>query len=389
MTTALHAKLLSSMAEVDASAWDAVVPARAKPFQAWAFLDLLERSGSAVAGRGWTPRHLTIWRGTRLVAAAPGWVKTHSMGEFFYNDFQWADHTPGFGVDYYPKYVVTVPFSPVPGPKLLVHPDEADPHGLRRALARFALEAAGALGCSSAAVLFADEADLAALADEGYARGAGMQFIWENRGYRSFDDFLAQFSSKRRHMLRSERAQLAKDGTVVRTLTGDELTPERMAFASRCYESTVERNGWNEPHLTPAFFREAPQALPGAVELVVAEEQGRGLGGAFNLRGTRLYGRHWGVLEDRRFLHFNVCYYHSIERAIAEGIEAFEPGAGGEHKLVRGFSPSLVHSAHAFVEPRLHGAMSHHLARTCKAYEEAVTRALEERTAFRSSRPEP
>ena len=387
MTTSLHAKFLTSMAQVDAASWDALVPVRARPFQSWAFLDLLERSGSAVAERGWTPRHLTLWRGGTLVAAAAAWMKTHSMGEFFYNDFQWAAHTPAFGVEYYPKLVVTVPFSPIPGPKLLVHPGEADADMLRRTLARFALEAAAGLGCSSAAVLFADDADLLALSAEGYARGAGMQFVWENRGYRTFDDFLGDFSSKRRHMLKSERAQLAKDGTLVRTLTGSELTDERMAFASRCYESTVEHHAWQDPHLTPAFFREAPRAVPDAVELVVAEEQGRAIAGAFNLRGTRLYGRHWGALEERKFLHFNVCYYHSIERAITEGIEAFEPGAGGEHKLVRGFSPTLVHSAHAFVAPRLHAAMSHHLARTCTAYDEAVARARDEGAAFRSSRP--
>lgn len=381
---ALTCRVLGAMSEVSAAAWDALVPDDARPFLAWGFLDLLESSGAAVAAKGWTPRHLTLWQGEELVAAAPGYVKTHSMGELFYNDFRWSGVASRFGVDYYPKYVVTAPFSPAAGPKLLVRPG-ADGPGLRRRLARAALALARDEGCSSAAVLFASPGDLAALEAEGFAPGAGIQFHWENKAFSEFDGFLARFNAKRRHMVKAERAQLAKDGTVVRTLTGEALTPEVLAFASRCYEQTVAQHAWNAPHLTGAFFAGVVAAVPGAVEVVVAEDAGRRLACAFNLRGTRrLYGRHWGALEDRRYLHFNVCYYHSIERSIALGLEAFEPGAGGEHKLARGFEPTLMQSAHAFVEPRLHAAMAGHLAREVAAWRAEVARARAQELAFKS-----
>jgi predicted N-acyltransferase len=212
-----------------------------------------------------------------------------------------------------------------------------------------------------------------------------VQFHWENRSYRTFDEFLGRFNSKRRHMLKAERAQLDKDGTTVRTLTGEELTSEVMAFASRCYEATVDRHAWNPPHLTPEFFARVPAAVPGAVEVVVAEEGTRRLACAFNLRGdTRLYGRHWGAVDDRRYLHFNVCYYHSIERSIALGLAAFEPGAGGEHKLARGFEPTLVRSAHWFAEPQLQAAMRAGLSREVEAWRAEVERTRAEGLAFRS-----
>jgi predicted N-acyltransferase len=379
----ISVRVLAALAEVAASDWDALVPPSARPFLTWGFLELLESSGSAAPEKGWTPRHLTLWRGKKLVAAAAGWVKTHSMGEFFYNDFRWPAVTPRFGVEYYPKYVVCAPFTPITSPKLLVHPDEDGPK-LRRALAKAALELAKEEGFSSAAVLFASEEDLAALSAEGFAPGTGMQFQWENKGYRTLDDFLARFNAKRRHMVRTELAQPAKDGTTIRTLAGAELTEEVLGFAGRCYERTCDTHGFGGPHLTPRFFREVAARVPGGVEVVLAEEGGRPVGAAFNLRGERrLFGRHWGALADRRFLHFNVCYYHSVERCIALGLEGFEPGAGGEHKMARGFEPTLVHSAHAFVDERLHAGMSTYLAREAAAYREGVAAAREDGRAFR------
>ena len=310
------------------------------------------------------------------------------MGELFYNDFRWAESTARVGVDYYPKLICTVPFSPIPAPKLLVG-EGADAVDRRRVLGRALFGIAEQMGISSAAVLFASAEDLAALEAEGFAPGAGLQFQWENQGYASYDDFLARFASKRRHMIKSERAQAAKDGTRIETLTGPDLTPERMAFAAGCYEGTVERHAWNTnaPPLTEAFFQGAPAALGDALELVMASEQGRNIACAFNVRGAdRLYGRHWGALEERRFLHFNVCYYHAIERCIGLGLAAFEPGAGGDHKLVRGFEPVVVRSAHRFVEPRLHRAFAVHLEREVAAVEAEVLRVRDEGAAFRSSR---
>ncbi len=385
-TPSLQVRVATSMREFSPAAWDALVPAAALPFASWAFLELLERSGSATPERGWQPMHVSLWEEERLVAAAPAWLKSHSMGELFYNDFRWAEAVARHGGAYYPKLVATVPFSPIPAPKLLVGEGQQAAES-RRMLARALFAVAEQMRISSASVLFASSEDLAALVAEGFAPGAGVQFQWERKDDKSVEGFLARFSAKRRHMLKTERAQPAKDGTLIETLTGAELTPDRMAFAARCYANTVDRHAWTAPPLTEAFFQGAPAALGDALELVVASEQGREIACAFNVRGAdRLYGRHWGALEERRFLHFNVCYYHAIERCLELGLTAFEPGAGGEHKLVRGFEPVVVRSAHRFVDPDLQRAFVTHLGREVAAIEAEVGRLRSEGAAYRSSR---
>lgn len=355
----LTVRVLGAVADVPQAGWDALVPDDARPFLSWDFLDVLEKSGSAVPERGWRPAHVTLWRDDALVAACPAYVKSHSMGEFFYNDFRWAQATPRFGVRYYPKLFVGVPFSPATASRLLAATD-LDRRALVGALQMVARQA----GLSSVNALFVTEEDLAALTSQGFHAGAGMQFHWENDGHTTFDGFLSRFNAKRRRMIRDERAQLAKDGTRLKLVQGAQLTPELMRFVSRCYLNTVESHAWNAPHLTDAFFLQVAERLSDRVEVVVAEEDDRLLASAFNLRGDgRLYGRVWGAVEERRFLHFNVCYYQSIERCVTEGLRTFEPGAGGEHKLARGFAPTLVHSAHWFVDASLHDAMGDHLAR--------------------------
>lgn len=379
---ALEIRVLSRVSDVTREQWDALVPDSGRPFVSWDFLDVLEKSGSAIPERGWTPAHVTLWQNQALIGACPAYVKSHSMGEFFYNDFRWAQAMRPFGVDYYPKLFVGVPFSPATAPRLLAKTPD-----VRSTLARALSEVVRRAGLSSANVLFVSDDELAPLEAAGFHQGAGIQFHWKNDAIRSFDDYLARFNAKRRRMVRDERAQLAKDGTHLRLLQGTagELTPELMTFASRCYLSTVETHAWNAPHLTESFFLQVAERLPEHVELVVAEENGRLLASAFNLRGNRrLYGRVWGALEDRRFLHFNVCYYDSIERCIRDGLEAFEPGAGGDHKLTRGFSPTLVRSAHWFADPTLHDAMGAHLARESAAYAHQVERAEEAGLAFRA-----
>jgi predicted N-acyltransferase len=371
------------MSDIDQARWDALQPADALPFLDWAFLDTLEESGTAAPSRGWTPRHFTVWRGADLIGAMPGYLKTHSMGEYMYNDFQWASVTPRFGVRYYPKLILAVPFGPAPGPRPLVAAGE-DRRSVALVLFRAAQDFARTEKYSSVHVLFSRDEDLPLLAEAGFAQGAGQQFHWKNRSYRSFDDFLGRFNSKRRHMLKSERNQLSRDGTVVRTVRGEELVPRVTTFAGRCYEATVEKHAWNPALLTPAFFALAGERLRHIAEVVLAEEGGRPLGAAFNLLGARrLYGRHWGAVEDRRFLHFNVCYYHSIERCITDGLEAFEPGAGGEHKVARGFEPTVMHSGHWFVNQGLHAAMTDYLARVTIAYEQHVAEAREAEVAFK------
>lgn len=353
----------SSLGEIPREEWNALLGPDAAPFLEWEFLRLLEDSGSAAPARGWTPTHLALRRGSELVAAAPAYVKSHFLGEFFYNDFRWPLVAARLGVRYFPKLVVAVPFSPATGPRLLVRAGEERGELVGR-LAREARLLAASAGLSSAHVLFTRPEDLPLLEAEGFTAGAGVQFHWENRGERTFDEFLARFPSKKRHMIRTERAQPARDGTVIRTVREGALTPELMELVSRAYEANLEKHGEERVNLTPAFFRLAGERFRHRAEVVLAEEGGEPIAAAFNLRGERrLYGRQWGALRPRRFLHFNVCLYHSVERCLAEGLEAFEPGAGGEHKLARGFDPVLVHSAHWFAEPRLHAVLSAALRR--------------------------
>lgn len=373
-------RILTRVADAPKEAWDALVPPEGRPFLAWDFLDVLERSGSAVPSRGWTPAHITLWEEETLVAFSPAYVKTHSMGEFFYNDFEWARALGSVGVRYYPKLVVGIPFSPATGPRLL---GRTDTH--RRVLAQALAKVAKTLGCSSANVLFPLPDDLALLEEAGFHAGAGVQFQWTNQGYGNFDDFLGRFNAKRRRMLKDERKQLAKDGTTIEVVRGDDLTAQLMAFASRCYETTVESHHYGQTHLTPAFFDAVRVRLPEHVELVIAREGGAPIACAFNLRSSaRLYGRTWGAVEERKFLHFNVCYYASIERAIEAGLQAFEPGAGGNHKLARGMEPTLVQSAHIFTNTAVDRMMGEYLAQASAAYAQDIARARDDGLAFRA-----
>ncbi len=384
--TGYSVRVHDAVSDIPRESWDGLQPADARPFLDWEYLNALEQSGSVSPRRGWTPQHFTVWKKQALVGAMSGYLKTHSMGEYMYNDFQWSSVTPRFGVRYYPKLILAVPFGPGAGPRPLVAVGE-DRRAVSLALYSAAQEYARDAGYSSVHVLFSREEDLPTLAEAGFAPGAGQQFQWRNQGYVRYDDFLARFNSKRRHMLKSERGQLARDGTVVRTLRGAELTPEVMSFAGRCYEATVDKHAWNPALLTPGFFTRAGERLRHMAEVVLAEEAGRPLGAAFNLRGReRLYGRHWGALEDRRYLHFNVCYYHSIERCIADGLAAFEPGAGGEHKVARGFEPTVVHSAHWFVHGGLNAAMGEYLRRATAAVTAAVTASQAADVAFKGGR---
>lgn len=380
----LNAKLLRSITEIPRETWDALLTEDAAPFLEWTFLQILEESGCASPERGWTPSHLTLWREGRLVAAAPAYLKTHSWGEFTYVDFSWDQLAAQLGVRYFPKLVLGVPFSPATGPRILTAQGEDRP-ALVAGLCQVARELARSEGYGGVHVHFPRTEDLEALQGAGFLRAAGMQFHWLNAGYPDFNAFLARFNSKRRSQLKAERAQLARDGTTVRTLTGSELTPEVMRLVTRAYFANLGKHAWSEPHLNESFYLLAGERFSHRAEVVVAEEDGRPIGAAFNLRGDkRLYGRQWGALEDRRYLHFNVCYYHSIERCIARGLSAFEPGAGGEHKMVRGFEPTVVHSVHWFPDQRLQAALAGWLPRQVARLEAQVATAREAHVAFRA-----
>jgi predicted N-acyltransferase len=298
------------------------------------------------------------------VAAAPAFVKTHSQGEFVF-DHAWAEAARRGGLRYYPKLLVGVPFTPVTGPRLLVSP-EAGPEeqaALREALARALVGFAESAGLSGVHVNFLQEEELEPLLEAGFLHRLGLQYHWSRGEARSFDDYLAQFNSKKRNQLKRERREPAAQGLELCTLRGEALAGHA-EVAFRLYLSTVEKFSWGRQYLAPATFERWFEELRDVLELVVARDQaGEIVAGAVNFqKGPRLYGRYWGAFEERRHLHFNVCYYHAIEECCRRGLEVFEPGAGGEHKLVRGFAPTLTHSAHHLRDPRLAQAVASYLA---------------------------
>lgn len=349
-------RVLESIDDAPRTAWNALLRPHDAPVLRWEWIHAMEASGSAVPERGWEPAHFTLWRGETLVAAAPAYRKHHSMGEYVY-DFGWANAAQQLGVEYYPKLVVGLPLSPLTARRFLVAAGEDEP-ALRRTLLTAVTESAKDDGCSSVHVLFPPEDEARALEALGYLRRSTMQYHWRNPGYRTYDDYLSRFDSKRRNQFKRERAAAATQGITLRTVRSHELTAEHAELAWRFYEATASRHAWGPVQLTRELFHLAFAGLPDAIELVVAERAGKVVAGAFNLHTpTRLYGRYWGCFEDHPFLHFHVCLYHSVDDAIRRGLEVFEPGAGGEHKISRGFEPTEIHSVHRLFDPRLERAV--------------------------------
>jgi predicted N-acyltransferase len=348
----LRVQVLASITDVPAAQWDALTGPSAPPFVRHAWLAAMEESGSAQDDTGWAPHHLTLWRGQQLVAASPGYRKFHSMGEYIY-DFAWAQAASRMGLEYYPKLILGAPLSPATAPRFLVAPGES-PQDARHALLEAAIESAREEGCSSVHVLYPTDEEADFLEGQGLARRMTLQFHWKNPGYRTYDDYLARFSSKRRHQLRRERGAADEQGIVLRTVPGTQFGPEHAQRAHDLYAATCERYAWGRVQLTPDFFARVFRAMPEAMQLVEAERGGTVIAGAFNVVSPeRLYGRYWGCFEEHPFLHFNVCLYHSVDESIRAGRKVFEPGAGGEHKVSRGFEPTAVHSAHHFFDARL------------------------------------
>lgn len=359
-SSALSLSLHPRIADIPAAEWDACAGGD-NPFVSHAFLAALEESGSATARAGWLPRHAALRDAEgRLVACAPCYAKSHSRGEYVF-DYAWADALERAGGRYYPKLQVCVPFSPVPGPRLLVRPDSGVPVA---ALAQGLVQACGELGTSSVHVTFCTEGEWAALGEAGWLRRIGVQFHWHNAGYASFEDFLGALSSRKRKAIRRERRDAAASGLVLRTLRGPEITPRHWAAFHRFYRSTTDRKWGRSAYLTPQFWPLLGERLGDAVVLMVAERDGEPVAGALNLLGREaLYGRNWGAVVDVPFLHFELCYYRAIEFAIEHRIPRVEAGAQGEHKIQRGYLPQPVWSAHWIRDKGFRDAVAQFLAR--------------------------
>ncbi len=358
----LTARTLSSIRAMAAGDWDRLAGAD-NPFLAHGFLAALEESGSATAETGWQPAHLVIQDANgNPCAAAPLYWKYHSSGEYVF-DHPWADAYARAGGRYYPKLLAAVPFTPVTGPRLLV---AGETHAARAAELRAALAAALAqiaeqTGVSSLGVNFPIKADMTALIQTGFLPRLGVQYHWDNRGYGSFEDFLAQLSSRKRKSVRKERAAVADAGITHRVLSGGDLREAHWDTFYAFYRDTTARK-WGSGYLTREFFSRLGQSMAERVVLILAEHDGRTVAGALNLiGGDALYGRHWGCAENFRFLHFETCYYQAIEFAIDRGLARVEAGAQGEHKIQRGYLPVLTHSAHWIKDEGFRAVLARHL----------------------------
>ena len=364
----LRLRVLDRLGDVPAEAWDALGDGASTPFQKHAWLLALEEEGCAVEARGWQPRHLTLWRGERLVAAAPAYRRDGSEGEFVF-DHGWANAAQRAGIRYYPKLTLAVPFTPATGRRVLVAPDE-DRTALTREIFAHAQDLARAERLSSVHVLFPTDDEAEVGADAGAAVRHGVQFHWNNADYDGYDAFLARFDSKRRHQLRREERAAGEHGVTLRTRRGDALGEGDAALVHRLYRSTVDKFAWGRRYLHEGFFRRVLREFREHLEVVEAVRDGEVVAGAFNVASpTHLYGRYWGCFEELPFLHFNVCYYHSIRECIGRGVQRFEDGAGGEHKVSRGFEPAVTRSLHWMLNPALDAAVRDFVQRERAAIE--------------------
>ncbi|MDE2435677.1 MAG: N-acetyltransferase [Sphingomonadales bacterium] len=370
----IEARVSSSVGALPAAEWDALT--QGNPFLSHAFLTALEDSGSVGPGSGWTAAPLTITDGQGgIIAALPAWLKDHSQGEYVF-DHAWADAWHRAGGAYYPKLQIAVPFTPATGPRLLMA-DEA----LALPLLRAAEQLCTDNGLSSAHATFIDPLQLPHFERAGWLLRSDIQFHWVNRGYASFDDFLAALSSRKRKDLRKERAA-AQQGVEIRHIGGADIRSEHWDAFWTFYQDTGARK-WGRPYLTREAFTLFGERMADRVLLIMAYVEGRPIAGALNFIGPdALYGRYWGAVLDKPFLHFELCYYQAIDAAIARGLARVEAGAQGGHKLARGYEPVQTWSAHHIVHPGFRAAVEDFL-RQERAGVTMDQNYLAERTPFR------
>ncbi len=362
--------------------WDQCA-GRGDPFLSYAFLSALEESGSVGPGTGWQAAPILIEAGegdARLLACAPAYFKTHSQGEYVF-DHSWAEAWTRAGGQYYPKLQIAVPFSPVPGNRLLLA-EEAD-RELASQLIRGAEAVVEQNRLSSAHATFIAPAQVPLFEEAGWLLREDSQFHWENQGYASFDDFLGELASAKRKTLRKER-QRAREGLEIVHLTGDAILPNHWEAFWTFYQDTGARK-WGRPYLTRSFFDLLGERLADRILLILALRDGQPIAGALNMIGEEtLYGRYWGCVEDVPFLHFELCYYQAIDFAIAHGLRRVEAGAQGGHKLVRGYRPVATWSAHYIADPNFRAAVAHFLDQERQSVEQDRD-WLSQRTPFRKA----
>ncbi len=370
----LTLEITDSIQAVDASSWDALVGDM--PLLSHAFLSALETSGSVGKGTGWQPYPMLVHDADHLVGAMPLYVKSHSYGEYVF-DWAWAEAYQRSGLNYYPKLLSAIPFTPITSQRLLTNNPQ---------IQDLMIEALGETmhkhQLSSAHVIFPDEVCAVALKQAGWMQRHGVQFRWQNENFKSFDDFLSILSHDKRKKIRQERKKVAATGVVCKRIKGADITQEQWDFFYQCYANTY-REHHSTPYLTPAFFQKIGQSMPKNILLVLAYIDDVPIASALNIyHQTTLYGRYWGAIVYVPNLHFELCYYQAQEFCIAENIQYFEGGAQGEHKLARGFKPRPTCSFHKIAHPDFENAIRDFVTRESHGIASYVTE-LEERAPFK------
>ena len=367
-------EVIETLAGVPASEWNRL--AGGDPFLSHEFLSALHETGCASPATGWTPRFIVLRSGGRLTGAMPLYLKDHSYGEYVF-DWGWADAYYRHGLSYYPKLLSAVPFTPVLGSRLLATSD-AD----RDRLITAALELARRLRVSSLHCLFPEREQAERMRAHGMMQRHGVQFHWLNAGYADFEEFLGALNHSKRKKIRQERRKVADAGITFRWLEGKAISERDWRFFNRCYRNTYEERG-RTPYLSLEFFLRIGATLPQHLVLVLAERAGKPVAASLLVRDdTKVYGRHWGAVEYHPVLHFETCYYQTIEYCIARGLAVFEGGAQGEHKMARGLMPAETCSAHWLARPEFADAVGQFLAREARGMQHYLDE-LNERSPFR------
>jgi predicted N-acyltransferase len=380
LTLNYRTRIIASLAEVGEPAWDGLLALQpdANPFLSYAFLHALHESGSASRKSGWRPHYLTLWQGDAIAAALPLYLKSHSYGEYVF-DWAWADAYRRHGLDYYPKLLSAIPFTPVTGSRLLARDEPA-----RAALAKALVALQQQADVSSTHVLYPPPEQAELLERAGFLLRNGVQFHWLNAGYRDFDQFLATLEQKKRKNIRAERRKVRDAGITFRRVQGAQIGEADWRFFKRCYDHTYAAH-YSTPYLNLDFFLRIGETMPQNILLVIAEREGRPIAASLVIHDQRaLYGRYWGAIEHHDCLHFETAYYQPLEFCIERGIAAFEGGAQGEHKMARGFLPQKTWSAHWLAHPAFGDAVERFLEQETGGIA-AYIDELNERNPFRNA----
>lgn len=374
-------KLCSSIEEIGAMTWKGL-EAPDFPFFDYPFLKALEDSGSIGGRSGWDPIYLQAWDDVGLAGVLCGYVKSHSYGEYIF-DWEWARFFQRFHRPYYPKLLHAAPFTPATGPRVLTRPG-TDARLIRDRLIQFSLQLAVKGQLSSDHALFIPEEECIAFQEQGFTIRHSLQYHWRNQGYRDFQDYLETFVGKRRRDIQRERQRVAGHGLRIQLLTGADLKPEHGALMEQLYLTTAEKKD-AIPYLSEGFFEQVFGSMSDRILFVLASREDQPVAGALNFfKGRTLFGRYWGSFESYQDLHFELCYYQTIEFAIQKRLELFEAGAQGEHKIQRGFRPSLTRSAHRILDPNLREPIERFIQDERQMIQAAIEE-LDRKSPFKSS----